>query len=861
MIKLDKLWDQFLLRKVDEKVFEEHFDHNGCYITNHFEYPEDIYFNLAATLNDHDRVESITVYKAKMLYRGHGRPVDKQLSLTKKDVINVSSILEKCCPNRFSKQMDEILTTIIEKQASYDGFKIHSIKKNRIFFLSDKKVKISIPISIVKKAIEISNVFLDPFFNDEFFFVNSDYFGEKNIPLLLAIFRVIDPTNFDNYSDLLLQYEQRELINAIQNNDLAKAMEFSDAIIYDKSALFSVGTPLVTAIKNRNVDIVKWLIANGANVNRQVNSTTPLEWAIGEKNDEIINALVYSKKITAEGPIKDNIKDYKYIKIMLELGFTLRSSNYYKKIEGGKLEIIEEFLPYKVEYPNKLWHQLIEDNEFEKIDKVAMTLKENTEQVKLMEVLAEKSIHGLFSKYIKSGFCIDSEKLFYICYPNPDLRLLLIDNGYNFMRFGSDLLYKYTDERNVEVCCFLLSMNSPVTYQVLNQASYELSNFGTYNWDWEDCLKRLIDVADDEVFFSQYCSAVEKIFCGGSENICKYLIERLSSRIDEKVFYYNRWVGLLELAIHIRLADDGVVEYLQIRGLNADDTTNAFSSRFYSVLIQKHKMNALVSLLSYGYIISKEIDVSCVAIAVESGAVEICKMLFEMGYSPNDKHYGKTALDILNESKDYKTKVAAPQMKKLLLEYGAKTSSELNMEEKIYTVKEAEGWFYIYENQNVMRSENGYFQVKTSYKELAIRVVKDLNEYGKNFDSPESIAYYHLTAINDFIVRLDKGRHIDFMKSEFLISKDFLLSSTHDKEEDGDLRYWFYSISTTQACAVYCLAKWCNNIYAVFKFAQLLESTGSLVNSYINSIYKENSIDEKLSKRSFENFAYYYLLS
>ena len=99
------------------------------------------------------------------------------------------------------------------------------------------------------------------------------------------------------------------------------------------------------------------------------------------------------------------------------------------------------------------------------------------------------------------------------------------------------------------------------------------------------------------------------------------------------------------------------------------------------------------------------------------------------------------------------------------------------------------------------------------------------------------------------------------MKRTFLKPQDYLLSNTQDEKVNCELAHWFDALSTTQACAAYCLAKWCNNIYEVYKFAQFLETSGVGVDSYINSIYKENSFEVILPKRAFENFAYYYMLS
>ena len=157
-----------------------------------------------------------------------------------------------------------------------------------------------------------------------------------------------------------------------------------------------------------------------------------------------------------------------------------------------------------------------------------------------------------------------------------------------------------------------------------------------------------------------------------------------------------------------------------------------------------------------------------------------------------------------------------------------------------YTYEFENGEYVFYKNDRVLKTVVGNNVVKTSYKPLADRMIKDLDKYGEDFRNSFSIISWHYTLL-DKALPLGHKRFEEAMIRSFLTSDDWYAMYGVDNGADYMCRSvewqsivviikeWLSKMSLMQIVAACCIANAYESLYVAFNFALLLESTDNAI--------------------------------
>jgi len=157
------------------------------------------------------------------------------------------------------------------------------------------------------------------------------------------------------------------LINSIQNGDFKKvnSLVMAGANVNTEN-LFGL-TPLLAAIKNKNINIIKLLLQNKADVNKATNDLTPLKFSIMIENKDIVELLMsngaqINKKINNQTPLTWAISTHnkEIVKIIFKNGAKINERVLYNNMTQfmyackiGDKEIIELLISYGADVNEK----------------------------------------------------------------------------------------------------------------------------------------------------------------------------------------------------------------------------------------------------------------------------------------------------------------------------------------------------------------------------------------------------------------------------------------------------------------------------------------------------------------------------
>lgn len=271
---------------------------NGCY-PNDENWETDIILNLKASVDDDGRICDIEYYKVRDLTCGHGRPVTRDLELSAADKNVFARILDENTISRAESVIETLLNKAKECGLPY-GWTLKKWTSTAASFISPEGKSVSVTLKRILKAIEISYSFIDILSSRDFWDANPKTLKAEDRDALLALFSLIDTSDYYRREELLSEAEDRAylvkkdlcyrfLCDACEANDTKAARQY---ISYAKEKLpYNSGLipPLYTAIKHNNMPLVRDLIKNGASVNEQFHAgdaiVTTLSAAIETGND------------------------------------------------------------------------------------------------------------------------------------------------------------------------------------------------------------------------------------------------------------------------------------------------------------------------------------------------------------------------------------------------------------------------------------------------------------------------------------------------------------------------------------------------------------------------------------------------
>lgn len=124
--------------------------------------------------------------------------------------------------------------------------------------------------------------------------------------------------------------------------------------------------------------------------------------------------------------------------------------------------------------------------------------------------------------------------------------------------------------------------------------------------------------------------------------------------------------------------------------------------------------------------------------------------------------------------------------------------------------------------------------VRTSYRDLADRILNDLDRLGYNYRSPESILAWHFTMIDNFS-RMDHSDVEEILDQSFMQRNDWTFEENQDDESwtavfgeeesrNDIIREWLSNCTHMQLTAACCIGNAYHSINIAFVLARLMEN-------------------------------------
>ena len=124
--------------------------------------------------------------------------------------------------------------------------------------------------------------------------------------------------------------------------------------------------------------------------------------------------------------------------------------------------------------------------------------------------------------------------------------------------------------------------------------------------------------------------------------------------------------------------------------------------------------------------------------------------------------------------------------------------------------------------------------VRTSYKDLADRILNDLDTFGYNYRSPESILAWHFTMIDNFSM-MEHSTVEKILDQSFMQKSDWTFDENQDDEDwteifgeeenrNNTIREWLSKCTHMQMTAACCIGNAYHSINIAFVLARLMEN-------------------------------------
>ena len=159
--------------------------------------------------------------------------------------------------------------------------------------------------------------------------------------------------------------------------------------------------------------------------------------------------------------------------------------------------------------------------------------------------------------------------------------------------------------------------------------------------------------------------------------------------------------------------------------------------------------------------------------------------------------------------------------------------------------------------------------LRTSYYQLAERILDDLVEYGTKYMGAESVLPWHFTMVDNFVAM--EHERVEAILSECFMQKYDWTCSTEYEEVFGDaierlkeIRQWLSKCTHMQMTAACCIGNAYNSLNVAYVLALLMEnSSGHMLKKQMKmlaEIVEENSMYDDVESilRVFDTFQLYY---
>ena len=290
----------FYYRKANDQ-FDEYFSGNGYYPYDE-DYNTNVRVNLKVFLDENGRVNDMSYYKVYDFTQGHGKPVTRDADLTPFDEKKLASALSLCTISTAEEELNQLLEKATGEELP-GGWIVKKSTKKSVSFADKKGNETTISRARIVKAIDISHAYLDIINVIEFWQANSKCLNADDAEPLMALFSLIDTTQYYAYDTLI--EEEKKRINASEEKSRIKAIlvaaEYGDTKTFKKEIKFLPNNPtqqddmvqsLFYALSRKDEAMARLLIQKGTNINLSVDYNGKrhgiMEFVIKSELDSIV---------------------------------------------------------------------------------------------------------------------------------------------------------------------------------------------------------------------------------------------------------------------------------------------------------------------------------------------------------------------------------------------------------------------------------------------------------------------------------------------------------------------------------------------------------------------------------------------
>jgi len=188
----------------------------------------------------------------------------------------------------------------------------------------------------------------------------------------------------------------------------------------------------------------------------------------------------------------------------------------------------------------------------------------------------------------------------------------------------------------------------------------------------------------------------------------------------------------------------------------------------------------------------------------------------------------------------------------------------------MYTINEREGWYYLEKNGRQLTSLGGN-RVRTMFKDLAERLVVDLEKYGESPSSPVSLVAFHYSMLDFFvdgnredmerqiIIGFDRGWDWTLTcpsgNPDLMMEWMSLFGRGETQIENGIA--WVKTLTKMQLCAVTVIGAYFESVNIPYLVATLISAKE--LKKYVQQIQRfQIWVSVEDGTKALENFLFYF---
>ena len=284
---MQKAWQAPFFRREINDRFDSFFSGNGYY-PNEGKHNTNIRLNLQVNYDSNKRVSFIKYYKVHDLTSGHGKPVIRHADLSARDMAVFAKALSACTVSNAESELDNLLEKASGNKLP-DGWKITGIDGKSVEFSKAPDIYLTIPRSRICKAIDISHNYLEILSYRAFWEANRDCLELKDADPLIALFSLVDSSQYYEYEQLLEESNERILQSEIKarcerikeaakEGNVREINKQLKLIPQDNLPGKALADVLHIAIEQKNEPLARILVKNGADVNDTLIGVIDNDW-------------------------------------------------------------------------------------------------------------------------------------------------------------------------------------------------------------------------------------------------------------------------------------------------------------------------------------------------------------------------------------------------------------------------------------------------------------------------------------------------------------------------------------------------------------------------------------------------------